>query len=784
MSVPRTRLRLGALFVVIVGAGGFGCGDSTEPRVVVAGGPQLSVQEGQRFEANVSIEPAPESGLGGVRFAVDVEATALAFFAELDVVGDTASRPLLRVTPNCDLVDANGGSVTVPASVRVESGATAMAHKLAIQIDSQADGGCLPQLLVWRDLGDDCASEGPLLIDGEGRSDPLELTPGDDDRICVRARSLDPAVESLWLRGTTDAPSTLVGSLPFANNEDDVTEPFDLLANQHVVGQFVIDLAVYRADPDADGGSVPTAAVSQRLTVNVGERGTSSIELTGDAMEPIAAGEFDATAVGFRLWHFGEAPADTCVWAERINAPGDALPRAKPFLRIYDADGGVKEPGEALCGPGPYTLRISPPIDAAATETVRLSVGPSGGPAVVTRDVAFAVTSHAEELSCEDISDTNPPPPLVACADLAFDSTPEVLIRSATNSRRACVFRATNGRFNPTPLTWVGDNSAPDSVLSFRWNNGGVDTNLVLGEVGTPTALAQLSIDEGAQTATWAPPPVDIVLPASVRLETVRPLAQQVGAAATHLVYADARAGFWGIRADCVSSAAGCTSFEITDLASTAAISDARVGVADLDGDGDNDLIFFGLIDEGDGRRSLQMLVVQPDWATASTTCASLSCVAFSAVSITASLGSMVTLGAASTPQRLYAVTGDSDFDASLLQIIGATDYFTAPPGSFGGFLVTPGPALDLTVSGGMLIAGLSSGVWEFDDSGPVATWALRDPVLQEDAAVGTIPITATGYGRALANCLVSAGLPRAVVFSSSNVSVRYTEVDVVVAEP
>ncbi len=768
-TATRTRLWLGALFVVAA------CGDSEPPRVVVEGGPQLKVAEGQRFEAAVTVEP---TGRDRVTFAADVDASAQAFFAELAVVEGAAGLPVLRVTPNCDLVDA-GGSVTVPVTVRAVSGATAEPAKLAVQIEAQPDGSCLPQLIVWRDPGDGCAVEGESLD-----RDVVALTPGDTATICVVARSLDPSVESLWLRTTTDAPTTLISSVPIASDVDELDESFDVLSNAHVVGEFAVDLAVYRTDPeDRDGGETPTPAVQRTLTLQMGARGDVAIELIGDAVEPINAPEFDATAVPFRLWQYGDIEGGACVWAERLNPPGDALPRTKPFLRVYDAEGDVKDPGEALCGPGPYTLRVSPPIDSSATEQVRLSVGPDVGTTVANRDVQFAVVSLAEELSCEDISDTNPPPPLVACADLAFDSTPEVLIRSATNSRRACVFRGTDGRFVATPLTWVGDNSAPDAILSFRWNNGSGPQDVVLGEVGSPSTLAQLTIDEAAQTVTWAPAPVDIALPAGLPLAHVRPLAQQVAAPATHLVYAEARAGQWSISVDCISTATGCTSFSIDDLAPTSVISEARVGVADMNGDGDNDLIFFGTIEQGDGRRSLQIAVVQPDWSSASATCATLACVAFAPVAITANLGEMATLGGGA-PQDLYAVTGDSDFDASLLHLSGASNYFTAPPAGVGGFLVTPGPALDLAVSGGMLIAGLSSGVWEYDDSGAIATWTLRDPVLQEDAAVGAIPTTATGYGRALAPCFRADGLPRAVVFSSSNISVRYTEVDVVVVEP
>ena len=92
--LPRTRLWLGALFVLVA------CGDSTAPKVVVTGGPQLSMEEGQRIVKPVSIDPIGDLNLAGMRFAVDVDAAALVFFAELDVVHRCSPSPLGRTPPD------------------------------------------------------------------------------------------------------------------------------------------------------------------------------------------------------------------------------------------------------------------------------------------------------------------------------------------------------------------------------------------------------------------------------------------------------------------------------------------------------------------------------------------------------------------------------------------------------------------------------------------------------------------------------------------------------------
>lgn len=759
-----------------------GCSSGDDPAVVVAGGPQLTVPEGDVLEASVSIEPALDEEVSASQLEVVSTAELQSHFAELTVVAGAGGLPLLRAVPYCDVLVS--GSALFEVEVRANVGATVKPAKLAVQVTAQPDGPCLPRLTLWEDTGDDCATVGTAIGDGDRG---VSVVPGVARKLCARVESLDPDNEPLWARLSTNAPESLVAPMPKADNTADARLVIDLLANPHVVGRFEIQLDVYRQDPD-NGDTTIDPTITERTSLLVGERGSWAIEVLATDTS-LVVDEFNVAAIPVRVWHYSERPQEAaCIRASRFPAVGSSFDRSKPFLRLYGASGGVVDPGEALCDTGTFTLRVSPPIDSEPVEGVRIEVGPEATSFTpeFTRDISINVTSRAEELGCSDTDAPNPPPPVVVCADLdTTDPTPEVLIRTASDNRRSCVFAGSGGRFGASPLTWVGAQTPPVGVISFAWDNGTAVRNVVMAQfgVGAGRQLSELMVNAGAGTVEWASAPGLIALPDSVELAHASPVAQQVGGAATHMAFAQARAGAWSIRIDCISAA--CASYEITDVAPLA-VDRARVGLADLDGDGNTDVVFLGERDDGAGRRFLVVVAVSPDWSSPSAACGSTAtCVSFAEQPITGTVGPSASVPAPGQSfHQLYAITGDTGFDASLLQVAGSNGYFTSPPGVPGVPLVTPGPALGVTATDDTLVASLASGVWSFDNSGLPASWKLVDPVLQEDAAAGVIPVTPIGYGRGLSACLVAAGQPAAFAFSSSNTSVRYTELDVVVAEP
>jgi hypothetical protein len=80
-------------------------------------------------------------------------------------------------------------------------------------------------------------------------------------------------------------------------------------------------------------------------------------------------------------------------------------------------------------------------------------------------------------------------------------------------------------------------------------------------------------------------------------------------------------------------------------------------------------------------------------------------------------------------------------------------------------------------------VTGLASGAWELDETPAPGAWLLQDPVLLQAAGTGVIPVTALGYGRSL-NACVTEQSDASIVFSSSEVGVRYTHLDVAVDTP
>jgi hypothetical protein len=581
--------RLASLVIVFA----VGCGEGDTPRVAVTGGPQLSVAEGHSIDFDVAIEPAIDDDVSSADFEVVVDPVLAGFFADLAVLPGTAGLPVLRVTPRCDLVDAIDTNAIIPIEIRsLIDGVEAAA--LTLQVTFDDGGACLPLVQVWRDPGDDCDAIGSLIDVTSG----ISIDPGVAETLCVRVESLDPSTESLWLRTSTTAPETLVVLPPDESEFDARTVMVEIVSNLHVVGVFDVDVDVFRSDP-TDAEVDP--AVAPSLALEVGQEGQWAIELVTQQIEPILAPEFDATAVAFRVWAHTSRPQETtCVRAARDPAPVNPLPRNKPFLRIYNVDGAFADPGEVVCD-GPFTLRVSPPIDSALIEGVLIEAGGElPFDQQIARTVMFDAANRGDELFCDDGMGGQAPVPLVACADLDADGSPEVVVRT----RKACVFASVDGVYQE--LTWQGPERTAVAVTGFSWEGPSGPENLVLAEVDdgmNGVELVRLQVTGTAATWSDAVAP-ELELPVGVSLDRVSPVAPAVGAAATHFAFAANRTGVWSVVFQCISSSApACNDFEISDVAMVQPMEAARIGISDLDGDGSNDVVFTADSIDLNGRR-------------------------------------------------------------------------------------------------------------------------------------------------------------------------------------
>jgi hypothetical protein len=91
-----------------------------------------------------------------------------------------------------------------------------------------------------------------------------------------------------------------------------------------------------------------------------------------------------------------------------------------------------------------------------------------------------------------------------------------------------------------------------------------------------------------------------------------------------------------------------------------------------------------------------------------------------------------------------------------------------------------PGPALSIASSTELLV-GVPAGVWRHSAS-PAPGWSQVDPVLEEFAQVGVIPVPEQGYGLALTTCRGPG--PPSIAVQTGGRTLRWTQLDVAVVTP
>ena len=487
----------------------------------------------------------------------------------------------------------------------------------------------------------------------------------------------------------------------------------------------------------------------------------------------------------------------------------------KPFLRVVDALGGAAAESEWLCGDGLFTVRVSPPIEAQPIETIVIDARGCGiagcsddvsGASATQRSVDIDVASVAEELICGSLPGTAQP--LVACADIFGDSTPEVFM--LTTGGQACAFLGNEQRFGgPLPANGtVALPFAPDpveqppaeqlepplTVNAFEWFDdiANVTKAVVLGRFAGEPFIRRLRIaDKPAntgQTVEWlAAPEMQFLDADDIPLHDAQPVSSDKSKGASHLAFFE-RVGApadWTLHVRCVSgkSADGTTACVDTSLNfGQVGLGLAGFTAADIDGDGDRDLAYF--VTSGPGPIFLlNVVLIELDWTTPGEP--TIGAIATIADTIPL-LGDEVVATAvpgANGPEDIYVVFDPDIPVANMIHIRGKLDAFVAPPSAGpDDTIATPGPALGVVGTDSGLIVSLQLGTWELThDMGGAPLWRLADPVLQEAADAGSLSTPPDGYGRALARCIAD---PEAVMFTSDQRTARYTQLGLVITDP
>jgi hypothetical protein len=767
------------------------------PSVHVAGQPLLNVREGVSYSARITVSPGDSElndQLTAAMFAVEIEPS----YAEpLEMIGvglASDGTPTLELRPRCSVSSTHDEAAFVPVRVRTEPASLAAPADLSIQIENNEGDDCAPRARVW--LGD-CAQV-------PDETSALLTLPVSDapPGLCMSAAVQDPDSERLWLRTSTTAPDTLLAParLPAADDVTEIAAAIPVGDTRSIRGEFALSYQVYRSEPGP--GVQPDA--SGNVVLVVGAPGDVAIEQPSPSPE---ADEFDAVSIPLRLWRYPE-PGDNrllCAVARRTTDIETLVERTKPFLRVY-GDNDVSAEGEPSCGSASVTLRVSPPIDAAELEVVTVDAlactdaACADGEARATLDVSIAVSSRADQLSCTTFDGSERPK--VACANLFGDDTPEVFMITGVGS--TCAFYGDEFRY-PGVVEWEAYESVPGKmslplaveqipvpryVAAFAWDAGDdTSEDVILGEFTASPYLRTLAIqideDSSLLSAYWKPAErLGISDAEVVPLAFARAIGPSVTKGSTHLVFPrmDPATGAWTLEFRCITDPAADASCagEITNPIVPAGRTIVGIGLADVDADGDADVALYTFDAPGPGgtlRAEVFEMLWDPDPKLGTS-------VAFPPLVVEGD-GVMATTVPNSDVQNVYFAVESDDPESRLYRLRGAADFFTRGAHSWGpeNQIPTPGPVLGVVGSGDGVIVGVPLGVWKLVDGidGAPTTWSLVDPVLAEAAGVGEVTAPPPAYGAALSPCLSG---PDAVVFTSSDLSARYTWLGITPVDP
>ena len=753
-----------------------GCDSQPSAHVTIGERPIVMVVEGQSVSLPIDIDNAPANGPCAPpytlsSFAVLVDDDARRMFQTIQLRENLGSVSV-ELEARCDAIAANGADVLVDVTVEPPSECAA-ASSVTIQVSNSASDQCAPVVTAW--TGQCIAPPSPL---------PEQVTIAASETpppLCVRVASQDPDRERLWIRSESTAPEVLVApeSVPWADEIPGV-ETFEvpLGDTRFILGRFSLNYGVFREPPGA--GATPSRTGSVALTV--GQPGLS-INLPAISQDP--AVELDVTRAAVQIFRLDDEGAGqpVCARAMRSSPPGPQLARRKPFLRLQNIASGTKSTDAWVCG-NSFALRFSPPLDAPEVETIRIEAStcrgcatdPTPTTAVVDRTLSVGVRSVAGQYRCGGTNTMSEA--IVACANVAGDLTPELVLRRRGGSLdRTCVFLGEEGRHRP--IDW-SEGSAEDSPLamrSFLWH---VDENvakpIILGQFADAPMIRVLAVDAN-ERASWQPATELGFAAAGFTISGSAPLSASVQVGHTHLAVPRGR----HVELRCISPAhpADCQTVTVSNVVPPGfAVVD--IGMADVDGDGSRDVVAFAR--ENAAPFAWRVHVVRVTWTTPGVPAArDRASAGLSSAADRFRVGAVThtTCSSSQCREAMFAVPLGVTPSTQLIRVTLGVDFSAE-------LKVATVPAVsavrDVTAHRNRLIIGTDFGVSELVPAGNTVAWLPRDPVVLEDGLVGPTTTRDVGYASSVTSCRTQGF--SSIAFLADTASVRYTELDIDVTLP
>jgi hypothetical protein len=502
---------------------------------------------------DVSVELA-EGEAVRLALADDVDAVVGAPWA--NVVTDQG-RPWLELTPPCDTVP--GAIATVGAAIQVTRGAEAV--ELSVLVRGSRAGTCAPTVDVWVAApSDDCATVDPaeLVEDESVFADESRRFVG-PGTVCIRVDSNDPAVE-LWPVAINDAPPSLLALRNAVGNGGLAPATthllmFDLAAPGPVVGAFPVGVDLYETSPSLGGGIVASA----RRTFRAGQPGDSTVEV-GDSPASLAVDELGVRWASITPWRFADGGDAEIACVRATRALGASTQRLKsPLMLRSPTDGSYGDCVDGVCElcASAFALGLSPPLDAAETETVSFELESAPGQCAAGGDGCWPAAGSELTVPAINIGDDLGVTGVVralACTarDGAVDAPGELEVVVAGTAGTATLYRG-------WPAVAVANVSSPTGMLATTRPGPAGDEVVVYGWFGPGGGAGAMLALRGGDDWVAAP---GAGLASLLRVTALAAVRRDVAAAPSHLVrgFADPGSGQLTLAFHCIvgEDGAGC----------------------------------------------------------------------------------------------------------------------------------------------------------------------------------------------------------------------------------
>jgi len=436
-----------------------------------------------------------------------------------------------------------------------------------------------------------------------------------------------------------------------------------------------------------------------------------------------------------------------------------------PTPMPYDARREVVRVGQAsadewVCDDHP-DVEIWPAIDTPSSVELMLETASCSPKGCVDGDV-HSLTSVPLSVPVTSTSDLLTPQPdandSIACADLDGNGTPELLLAYAPSSGGLGEMHAdvgAAGRFTNYSDTTP---THPHALLGFMWKSDTGNVPVVLGVSGSATVRAQVASNS---TIAWADATAfDPQVPPNFAI----PIGP-TRSAATYL--ASISGGVLNLH--CIS--AGCSNTGMTQIPLGAQLQ--TIGVADVDGDGDSDLVVaFGDDINVQGHPAVHIKTITLAWTGDAITSASPSGILATFEGVGGGASAIVGIPDGDR-DRLYVLAG------SLVELtFNMSAYATTTVSAIGNPIAIA--AVDTPTHDRALAVATSLGVFTYVHANTTnPEWHLQDPLIAEQSGGQTFVDNAQiRYADAFTPCLSTSSGLSSLAFQLKRGTFEWTELD------